>query len=203
MRIVRTIQTTVQSNDSVDPGKDSGHMVGQTNDHAKVLNVQTGTRRIVIQKSLSNTQKIATTIQKTVSNLQKGQLIVQNKVAIAAPCTAPRAGQNQLDTLQKFTTSGQKVAGNSQRIVKQRSPGSLQKTVINVQEVANANSQKVVLNTQSNQRVLLQKSPVQPKKLPEIKTNTVKVENLAASTSEAQIRRMCQGIGAIEVNIFA
>lgn len=31
-----------------------------------------------------------------------------------------------------------------------------------------------------------------------MKTNTVKLENLAASTSEAQIRRMCQGIGTIE-----
>lgn len=62
---------------------------------------------------------------------------------------------------------------------------------------------KVVVNAQNNQRIVLQKVTVSPKKLPEIKTNTVKLENLAASTSEAQIRHMCQGIGTIEVTIFA
>lgn len=195
VRIVRTIQT-VQSNDSADAAKDnnSGHVIGQANDHAKVLNTQSGTRRIVIQKSLSNTQKIATTIQKTVSNLQKGQLVVQNKVTNIPVCGGQKIGQSQ---------PGQKVAGNPQRIVKQKSPGSFQKTVINVQEATNVNAQKVVVNTQNNQRVVLQKPLAQQKKLPEIKTSIVKVENLAASTSETQIRRMCQGIGTIEVTIFA
>ncbi|XP_076233470.1 uncharacterized protein LOC143178597 isoform X2 [Calliopsis andreniformis] len=199
VRIVRTIQT-VQSNDSTDSAKDnnSGHIVGQANDHAKVLNAQSGTRRIVIQKSLSSTQKIATTIQKTVSNLQKNQLLIQNKAVNMGACGIQKTGQTQSDMLKKLTTPGQKVAVNPQRIVKQKPGGNLQKTVINVQETTNANVQKVVVNTQNHQRVVLQKPLSQQKKLPEIKTNTVKVENLAASTSEAQIRRMCQGIGTIE-----
>lgn len=32
------------------------------------------------------------------------------------------------------------------------------------------------------------------------KSNTIVVENLAASTSEAQLRKMCQGVGQIEVS---
>ncbi|XP_043249999.1 uncharacterized protein LOC122396005 isoform X2 [Colletes gigas] len=195
VRIVRTIQT-VQSNDSVDSTKESnsGRIIGQASDNAKILNVQSGTRRIVIHKSLSNTQKIATSIQKTVSNLQKGQLAAQHLTQSAAQATE----QSQSDALKKLTVIGQKFGGNPQRIVKQKMIGNLQKTVINVQEAVNANAQKVIVNTQSNQRVVLQKAPTQQRKLPEIKTNTVKVENLAASTSEAQIRRMCQGIGTIE-----
>ncbi|XP_031369657.1 RNA-binding protein 33-like isoform X2 [Apis dorsata] len=128
---------------------------------------------------------------------QKGQLLMQNKI-VNTQCSTQRIGQTQTDVLRKMAITGQKIVGSSQRIVRQKSPGNLQKTVINIQEVTNTNAQKVVVNTQSNQRVVLQKTPIQQKKLPEIKTNTVKVENLAASTSEAQIRRMCQGIGTIE-----
>lgn len=134
--------------------------------------------------------------------MQKGQLLMQNKI-VNTQCSTQRIGQTQTDVLRKMAITGQKIVGSSQRIVRQKSPGNLQKTVINIQEVTNTNAQKVVVNTQSNQRVVLQKTPIQQKKLPEIKTNTVKVENLAASTSEAQIRRMCQGIGTIEVTIFA
>lgn len=203
MRIVRTIQT-VQSSDSVDSTKDNntGHTVVQTNNTTKTLNAQSGTRRVVIQKSLSNTHKIATTIQKTVSNLQKGQLVLQSKVNNPVQGTTQKIIQSQPDLSKKLTIVGQKIGNNPQRIVKQKPSTSLQKTIISVQEVTNANAQKVVVNTQSNQRVVLQKTPIQQKKLPEIKTNTVKVENLAASTSETQIRRMCQGIGTIEVTIL-
>ncbi|XP_076754130.1 uncharacterized protein LOC143425311 isoform X3 [Xylocopa sonorina] len=199
VRIVRTIQT-VQSSDSVDSMKDgnSGHTISQVNEHAKMLNSQPGTRRIVIQKPLLNTQKVATTIQKTVSNLQKGQLLVQNKLVNTTQYSTQKAGQNQIDVLRKLSNAGQKVLGSSQRIVKQKSPGNLQKTVINVQDITNSNSQKLVVNTQNSQRVVFQKASLQQKKIPDIKTNTVRVENLAASTSEAQIRRMCQGIGTIE-----
>ncbi|XP_029052996.2 RNA-binding protein 33-like [Osmia bicornis bicornis] len=198
IRIVRTVQT-VQSNDSVDSAKDSnaGHTINQAGEHAKVLNSQTGARRIVIQKSLSNTQKVATSIQKTVSNLQKGQPPVQ-KVINTIQGGVQKVGQSQSDVLKKITNTGQRIGGNPQRIVKQKSPGNLQKNVINVQEVTNANAQKVFVNTHNNQRVVLQKASIQQKKVPEIKTNTVRVENLAASTSEAQIRRMCQSIGTIE-----
>ncbi|XP_015430295.1 PREDICTED: RNA-binding protein 33-like isoform X1 [Dufourea novaeangliae] len=198
VRIVRTIQT-VQSNDSVDPTKDNnaGHATGQVNDNTKILNAQSGTRRVVIQKSLLSTQKIATTIQKTVSNLQKGQLVGQNKATNPVQCITQKGGLSQSDPLSKSVTIGQNIGINPQRIVKQKSPVCLQKTVINVQEVTNPNAQKVI-STQSNQRVVLQKAGTQQKKLPEIKTNIVKVDNLAASTSETQIRRMCQGIGTIE-----
>ena len=114
---------------------------------------------------------------------------MQNKI-VNTQCSTQRIGQTQTDVLRKMAIAGQKVVGSSQRIVRQKSPGNLQKTVINIQEVTNTNAQKVVVNTQSNQRVVLQKTPIQQKKLP-------------ASTSEAQIRRMCQGIGTIEVTIFA
>ncbi|XP_078050089.1 uncharacterized protein LOC144476765 isoform X1 [Augochlora pura] len=201
VRIVRTVQT-LQPNDLVDFAKDnnSGHAIVQSNDNTKVLGTQSGTRRVVIQKSLSNTHKVATTIQKTVSNLQKsGQMILQNKINNATQVTDQKAGQAQSDTSKKSVTVGQRIVSNPQRIFKQKPTVNLQKTIINVQEVAtNTNAQKVVMNTQNNQRVILQKTPTQQKKLQEIKTNTVKVENLAASTSEAQIRRMCQGIGTIE-----
>ncbi|XP_003700539.1 uncharacterized protein LOC100879804 isoform X1 [Megachile rotundata] len=197
IRIVRTIQT-VQSNDSADSAKDgnTGHVINQVSEHVKVLNSQPGARRIVIQKPLSNTQKVATSIQKTVSNLQKGQQIIQNKVMNTTQCTTQKVGQNQTDVLKKLINTGQRIGGNPQRIVKQKSSGNLQKNIINVQEVTNA--QKVFVNTQNNQRVVLQKASIQQKKIPEIKTNIVRVENLAASTSEAQIRRMCQSIGTIE-----
>ncbi|XP_076642361.1 uncharacterized protein LOC143353150 isoform X2 [Halictus rubicundus] len=201
IRIVRTIQTS-QPNESVDSAKDSnsGHTIVQVqaNDSTKVLSTQSGTRRVVIQKSLSTTHKVATTIQKTVSNLQKGQVMLQNKISNPTQTTTQKAGQSQSDPSKKLVTVGQRIGNNPQRTFKQKPTVSLQKTIISVQEATNANAQKVVVNTQSNQRVVLQKTPAQQKKLPEIKTNTVKVENLAASTSEAQIKRMCQGIGTIE-----
>ena len=128
---------------------------------------------------------------------------MQSKLVNVAQYQSQRIGQNQADVLKKLTNIGKKIVGTPQRIVKQKSPGNFQKTIINVQEITNTNAQKSVINTQNNQRVVLQKTPVQQKKIPEMKTNTVKVENLAASTSEAQIRRMCQGIGTIEVTIFA
>lgn len=165
-RIVRTIQT-IQPSDSLEVGLTSS----QTSDKistTRQANLQCGTRRVVIQKSIQqpNSQKIATTIQKTVSNLQKGQ------------GSGPNAFQKLVQTqsgISRKTAIGPKM-GSNERIV----------------------APKVVVNTQNNQRVVLQKVTVPPKKLPEIKTNTVRLENLAASTSEAQIRRMCQGIGTIE-----
>ncbi|XP_076277476.1 uncharacterized protein LOC143207672 isoform X3 [Lasioglossum baleicum] len=199
IRIVRTIQTA-QPNESVDSAKDnnSGHTIVQANDSTKVLSMQSGTRRVVIQKSLSNTHKIATTIQKTVSNLQKGQVVLQNKIISPMQATTQKAGQSQSDPSKKLIMVGQRIGNNPQRIFKQKPTISLQKTIVSVQEATNVNAQKIVANTQNNQRIVLQKTLAQQKKLSEIKTNTVKVENLAASTSEAQIRRMCQGIGTIE-----
>ncbi|KAL2719029.1 RNA-binding protein 33-like isoform X1 [Vespula squamosa] len=164
-RIVRTIQT-IQPNDSAD-----GLTSNQNNDKVSTIrqiNPQSGTRRVVIQKSIqpSNSQKIATTIQKTVSNLQKGQ----------------GSGSN---ILQKLV---QTQSGISRKSPIGQKMGNIERSI----------APKVVVNAQSNQRIVLQKVTVSPKKLPEMKTNTVKLENLAASTSEAQIRRMCQGIGTIE-----
>lgn len=155
---------------------------------------QPGTRRVVIQKPLLNSQKVATTIQKTVSNLQKNQG-TQQKVSGAQVVQAQKVLQNQGNVMQKAATVvGAKAATAGHRMIAHKAQCGLQKTVIN-------DAQKMG-NAQQSQRIVLQKSPIQAKRPPEIKTNTVRLENLAASTSEAQIRRMCQSIGTIEVTIF-
>jgi len=154
---------------------------------------QPGTRRVVIQKPLLNSQKVATTIQKTVSNLQKNQGL-QQKISNIEIVQTQKALQNQGNILQK-SIIGPKTATASHRMIMHKTSSGLQKTVIN-------DTQKVIGTQQNPQRIVLQKSAIQTKRLPEIKTNTVKLENLAASTSEAQIRRMCQSIGTIEVTIF-
>lgn len=179
----------------------SGHATNQASDIAQTRQVvqQSGVRRVVIQKPLLNSQKIATTIQKTVSNLQKNQGL-QQKISSTQVVQTQKVLQNQGNVLQKSAVVGSKTAVVNQRIVAHKIPGGLQKTVIN--ESANVHGQKVTNVQQNSQRIVLQKSAVQAKKLPEIKTNTVKLENLAASTSEVQIRRMCQAIGTIEVTIF-
>ncbi|XP_072758175.1 uncharacterized protein [Anoplolepis gracilipes] len=195
MRIVRTIPT-IQANDLSDTigsrDNNSGYATNQTGDVVPTRQViqQSGTRRVVIQKPLLNSQKIATTIQKTVSNLQKNQGLQPNTQAVQTQ----KIVQNKVNVLQKSGTVGPKTTNVGQRMVTHKTPGNLQKTVIN----DSANVQKVMNAQQNSQRLVLQKSAVQAKKLPEIKTNTVKLENLAASTSEAQIRRMCQAIGTIE-----
>ncbi|XP_066597147.1 RNA-binding protein 33-like [Prorops nasuta] len=102
------------------------------------------------------------------------------------------AGQEQSVSLKKSTISGQKV-NNVQRVVIQKSLGGMMKAASS--DISTPNTQKVLLNTQNNQRVVLQSSNT---KKSDMKTNTVKIENLAARTSEAQIRRMCNGIGMIE-----
>ncbi|XP_015601189.1 RNA-binding protein 33 isoform X2 [Cephus cinctus] len=173
MRIVRTIQT-VQQNTTDENPKEITTVQNDAVRNRQQLTGQPGTRRVVIHKPLSKIQKGTTTIQKTIPNLQKGAI------------------KNPTGVVQKV------VVGNVQRIVAQKVQSGLQKTTLNVQEIANANVQKVMVNTQNNQRVVLQKTGAQPKKTLDMKTNTVKIENLAASTTEAQIRRMCHGIGTLE-----
>ncbi|EZA53298.1 hypothetical protein X777_06377 [Ooceraea biroi] len=195
VRIVRTIQT-IQTNDFSDTTslKDSNseHAMGQVGDIVQTRQIvqPSGTRRVVIQKPLLlNSQKVATTIQKTVSNLQKNQG-VQAKVSNTQIVQTQKVLQNQGNVLQK-STMGAKAAAAGHRMMTLKTPSGLQKTVINdVQKIGNVQ--------QNPQRIVLQKSAIQAKRLPEIKTNTVKLENLAASTSETQIRRMCQSIGTIE-----
>lgn len=196
VRIVRTIPT-IQSSDLPDTAalKDNAGHTNQTGDSRQVM--QQSMRRIVIQKP--PLQKIATTIQKTVSNLQKHQGL-QHKISNTQVVQTQKIIQNQNTTLQKSVTVGSKIGTINQRIVTHKASGGLQKTVIN--DAATIHGQKIVSTQQNPQRVVLQKSPVQGKRLPEVKTNTVRLENLAASTSEAQIRRMCQAIGTIEVTIF-
>lgn len=189
---------TISSKDN-----NSGYATNQPDiGQARQMIQQSGTRRVVIQKPLLNSQKIiATTIQKTVSNLQKNQGLQQKVVQPNMQVVQThKIVQNQVNTLQKSGTIGSKTTNAGQRMITHKTPGSLQKTVIN--DNANVHGQKVVNAQQNSQRIVLQKTAVQTKKLPEIKTNTVKLENLAASTSEAQIRRMCQAIGTIEVTIF-
>ncbi|XP_029679062.1 RNA-binding protein 33-like isoform X1 [Formica exsecta] len=202
MRIVRTIPT-IQTNDLSDTigSKDnnSGYATNQAGDIVQMRQViqQSGMRRVVIQKPLLNSQKIiATTIQKTVSNLQKNQGLQQKVVPNTQVMQTQKIVQNQVNALQKSGIVGPKTTNIGQRMITHKTPGTLQKTVIN--DSANVHGQKVMNTQQNPQRIVLQKSAVQAKKLPEIKTNTVKLENLAASTSEAQIRRMCQTIGTIE-----
>lgn len=179
----------------------SGHVTNQASDIVQTRQVvqQSGVRRVVIQKPLLNSQKVATTIQKTVSNLQKNQGL-QQKISNTQVIQTQKVLQNQSNVLQKSASVGSKAAIVNQRMVAHKTPGNLQKTVIN--DSANVHGQKFTNTQQNPQRIVLQKSAVQAKKLPEIKTNTVKLENLAASTSETQIRRMCQAIGTIEVTIF-
>ncbi|KAK2586886.1 hypothetical protein KPH14_009823 [Odynerus spinipes] len=148
-----------------------GHTSNQTSDKvatARQANPQCGTRRVVIQKPIQQPNS-----QKIATTIQKTVSNLQ-KGQGSTPNVFQKLVQIQPGMSRK-SPLGQKM-GNAERIV----------------------APKVVVNTQNNQRVVLHKVTVPPKKLPEMKTNTVKLENLAASTSEAQIRHMCQGIGTIE-----
>ncbi|XP_011063032.1 PREDICTED: RNA-binding protein 33-like [Acromyrmex echinatior] len=196
MRIIRTIQTNDLSETSGSKNN-SGQVTNQAIDIVQTRQVvqPSGMRRVVIQKPLLNSQKVATTIQKTVSNLQKNQGL-QQKISNVQVIQTQKILQNQSNALQKSTVVGSKASIINQRVMGHKAPSGLQKTVIN--DNANVYIQKATSAQQNSQRIVLQKSAIQAKKLPEIKTNTVKLENLAASTSEAQIRRMCQAIGTIE-----
>lgn len=141
--------------------------------------IQAATRRVVIQKPL--TARVATSIQKTVSNLQKTPVANAAGQKVAAETV-----------VKKVPLFLEKTAAGVTATVNERA-GTLRKVVVN--DVA----KKVVAAAQSN-RVVLQK-PIQAKRITEGKSNTVLIENLAASTTEAQIRRMCQGIGTLEVMI--
>ncbi|XP_012261159.2 RNA-binding protein 33-like isoform X2 [Athalia rosae] len=180
LRIVRTIQTTVQpstiSNENEEDVASSIPMVQATETvNKRQVSTQHGIRRVVIHKPPPNMQKVATTIQKTVSNLQRNP-------GVAVP----------QKIVPKLITT---VPGGVQKTLVKKLPGNTQ---VNAQKNLNMANQKVVINTQNNQRVVLQKTSPQMRKLPEIRTNIVKIENLAASTTENQIRRMCQGIGTLE-----
>jgi len=200
VRIIRTIQTNDIS-DTSGSKNNSGHTTNQVTDIVQTKQVvqQSGVRRVVIQKPLLNSQKIATTIQKTVSNLQKSQGL-QQKISNTQIVQTQKVLQNQGNALQKSAIVSSKAAIVNQKVMAHKIPGGLQKTVIN--DSVNVYGQKVTGGQQNSQRIVLQKSAIQTKKSPDIKTNTVKLENLAASTSEGQIRRMCQAIGTIEVTIF-
>lgn len=191
MRIIRTVPI-VQTNDLSDTtglkDKNSGEI-------AQTIQVvqQSSSRRVVIH----NPQKVVTTIQKTISNTQKNQGLQQQKVPNTQVVHPQKIVQNQANAFQKPAIVGSKTVPINQRMMTSKG-GGLQKIVIN----ENANTQRIANMQQNSQRIVLQKSGVQVKRSPEIKTNTVRLENLAASTSEAQIRRMCQTIGTIEVTIF-
>lgn len=204
MRIVRAIPTTAQANDLM-TRNDTAGAKDDNLEHAdeaddvvqkRQMVQQPGTRRIVIHKPLLNSKKVATTIQKTVSNLQRSQSL-QQKVPNTQVVQIQKVVQNPGNTLQKSAPAvGQKVGP---RMIVHKALSGLQKTVVNVHDGTSHLQRNV--NAPNSQRIVLQKTNVgQPKKLPEIRSNTVKLENLAASTSEAQIRRMCQG-GTIEVTI--
>ncbi|XP_063988894.1 RNA-binding protein 33-like isoform X2 [Diachasmimorpha longicaudata] len=169
VRIVRTVQASEKAVPDTQPPKE---LVSPQDSKKPVT-----TRRVVIQKQLPNA-RVATSIQKTVSNLQKSQTKPQSPSA-----ETPKKGPLQL----------QKAVGGARTVVKDR-PATLRKVVVS--EVPTGTAKKAPGTVQSN-RVVLQK-PVQGKRLTEGKSNTILIENLAASTSEPQIRRMCQGIGTLE-----
>lgn len=81
-------------------------------------------------------------------------------------------------------------------------PNVTRKVIVARPGVVQKQPQKVIVKTQGSERIVVQKSAVQMKKAAEIKSSTVKIENLAAGTTELQIRRMCQAVGTIEVTIF-
>ncbi|XP_015114751.1 RNA-binding protein 33 [Diachasma alloeum] len=169
VRIVRTVSEKIAPDNQ--PSKDSVN--------PREVKKPVPTRRVVIQKQLPNA-RVATSIQKTVSNLQKAQSNPQSPSAE----TLTKKGPLQLQKT---------AAGGGRTVVKER-PTTIRKVVVS--EVAAGTIKKAPGTVQSN-RVVLQK-PVQVKRLAEGKSNTILIENLAASTSEAQIRRMCQGIGTLE-----
>ncbi|EFN79767.1 hypothetical protein EAI_16345 [Harpegnathos saltator] len=212
-RIVRAIPTTVQANNSMTRNDITGakddnfeRAVDKTDDVVQTRQMvqQSGTRRVVIHKSLLNSKKVATTIQKTVSNLQRSQGL-QQKASNTQVVQVQKIVQNPGNALQKSTlAAGQKTAGQTNlgpRMGAHKALSGLQKTVVNVLErdgTSGGHLQRNV-NAPNSQRIVLQTSnAAQPKKLPENRSNVVRLDNLAMSTSEAQIRRMCQGIGTIE-----
>lgn len=89
----------------------------------------------------------------------------------------------------------------TRRVVIQNSlgqPNVTRKVIVAKQAVQGVQKQgqKVIVKAQGNERIVVQKKPA------ELKSSTVKIENLAAGTTELQIRRMCQAVGTIEVTIF-
>lgn len=141
---------------------------------------QSSARRVVINASY--TQRVVTSIQKTVSNLQKNQPTISNS---SAPTTQK--------LLNKSVTVIKNPTDNARTVVKDAtgSTGSNRKVIVN--SALPVNSKKLSISNSNFQRIVIQ---------PNTKPNTIVIENLATSTSEAEIRRMCQGIGTLEVNYF-
>ncbi|XP_012270866.1 RNA-binding protein 33 isoform X2 [Orussus abietinus] len=153
-----------------------------------------------------NARHMNTTISVVPTNedTQARQLATQpgtRRVVIHKPLSASQMKminmQKAVSNAQKQTSSSNSGVSKTTGTIVQKMADSGQQRVVS-QNVSGGVCQKVVVNTQNNQRVVVQKLPGQTKKAAETTTNTVKVENLAASTSEAKIRRMCQGIGTIE-----
>lgn len=128
---------------------------------------------------MTNVQRVATSIQKKVSSLQKTSATVNSTTTVQKALSKPVGAQKVATT------------GGSVRAVVKESVGGARKVVVN--SAGTGNAKKIIASTQNSQRIVLQ---------PTSKPNTVVIENLAASTSEAQIRRMCQGLGTLEVTIF-
>ncbi|XP_011502565.1 PREDICTED: rho GTPase-activating protein gacZ-like [Ceratosolen solmsi marchali] len=122
----------------------------------------------IVMNKVKNTHK--TLLQKNIT--QNSQKTSMNQTVNA---------NRQLGQIRQLLT-------NSQRIVVHGVGNIQKKQQITIQD------QK---QQQQRQRIVVHKQPVQEtKKI--IKSNVVQVDNLAASTTETQIRRMCQGIGSIE-----
>ncbi|XP_034946004.1 RNA-binding protein 33-like [Chelonus insularis] len=166
-RIVRTILTTDKDKKNEEL-MNNNQLEGQKKSFAQ----QSSNRRVVIQKPLSNTQRIVT-ISKTNTNLQK---------------SPSSKSQNSLQNVPNKTTIISKSTANSssKNVVKEVAK-TLRKVIVSNEN--STNPKKIISTSQNNQRIVVQNNS---------KLNTVIVENLAASTTEARIRRMCVGIGKIE-----
>ncbi|XP_008557201.1 serine/arginine repetitive matrix protein 2 [Microplitis demolitor] len=203
VRIVRTVQATEKK--SAD--KNVRETAENITDAQKKVLTQTNTRRIVIQKPTASVQRVVASIQKTdsgvkaVSAAQKTgtpKKAVSGLLKKTAAVQKPAAAVKKVTAVEKSQATSNKTSPQKaphKAVAVAQSPVSNQRTIAgNIRKVivstATANAKKVTASSQNNQRIVLQPNSTKP--------TTVIIENLAASTTEARIRSMCQGIGTLE-----
>ncbi|XP_074097537.1 uncharacterized protein LOC141526410 [Cotesia typhae] len=195
VRIIRTVQAA-DKNPSAN--QTDNETTGTTDAQKKVL-IQTNTRRVVLRKPTASAQRVVVAMQKTNSAVPKAGTAPLKTVPGKKPVSnSTQSTQESVATIEKSSIPPQKFVDKPTAVAK-KSIASNQKTVIkdavsSVRKVivssATINAKKITAGSQNNQRIVLQPNSIKP--------TTVIIENLAASTTEAQIRRMCQGIGTIE-----
>lgn len=140
-------------------------------------------------KAVSAAQKTGTP-KKAVSGLLKKTAAVQKPAAAVKKVTAVEKSQATSNKTSPQKAPHKAVAVAQSPVSNQRTiAGNIRKVIVST---ATANAKKVTASSQNNQRIVLQPNSTKP--------TTVIIENLAASTTEARIRSMCQGIGTLEVS---